>query len=110
MCRNDAGVVGRADFLENIMCSFKNGIDDPESSCLFYNIYADSYFINQTVLSCALQWSPINIGASDNCPPLIPQLNTSISCQEILMQTYNDVGCCYVNFVRSEDLVRTITE
>ena len=105
-CRNDPGVVAIADFLEDIVCSFDNGTGDPESSCLFYDFYDDVGFIGPTVESCASWWAFV---PSDTCPLLLPGVNTTTTCQEILMQTYNDVSCCYVNYVNSEDVVNNIT-
>ena len=106
-CRNDPEVVAIADLLENIVCSFENGIGDPESSCLFYDLEDDAdRFIGATIESCLSWWI---FGPSDSCPALLPFINTTTTCQEILMQTYDEVSCCYVTYVRSEDIVNNIT-
>ena len=106
-CRNDPEVVAIADILENIVCSFENGIGDPESSCLFYDLEDDAdRFIGATIESCATWW--ILIGPSDSCPPLFSTTVTT-TCRQILMQTYDEVSCCYVNYLRSEEIVNNIT-
>ena len=53
-CRNDLTINQMASDLENVICSFQNGSNEPNSSCLFYDFDDEqSAFIGATVESCA---------------------------------------------------------
>ena len=106
-CRNDPEVMYIVQSLESGLCSFRNGVDDPSSSCVFYNSNEDVRFIEPTLMSCLLWW--LN-GPSESCPQPFPFVPVNDTCQEVLEQTYDVVSCCYVNFYSQDFIIQNFTE
>ena len=109
-CRNDKDIQDLVVYLEDRICSFRDGIDNPESSCAL--IFNDS-FVGDVIEGCIGWWvdptDPAGEPARDSCPLRLSP-GAAFECSAALQQASDDFGCCFTTIYSNEEIIANLTE